>query len=221
VLLRRQEDLRELREEKDRMQALLQAIPDGVAVITEDGCVVTYNQMLLRMLQLEGKSALDKAISDKFHALVYAPTYQKTAKIHEKLMDDVLAHITKEKENTSIDFGSVLCGGHFLEWRCTISHWSRVKACILVVRDVGEWVGLEALAKKESEAKSALIRSVSHELRTPINAIINISETLLENEFLREQDKENCRMLVSSSNFLLSNVNDLLDFSRIANQKSL
>lgn len=219
VLLRRQEDLRELREEKDRMQALLQAIPDGVAVITEDRCVVTYNQMLLRMLQLEGKPALDKAISDKFHALAYAPTYQKTAKIHEKLMDDVLAHITKEKENTSIDFGSVLCGGHFLEWRGTISHWSRAKACILVVRDVGEWVELEALAKKESEAKSALIRSVSHELRTPINAIINISETLLENQFLSEQDRENCRMLVSSSNFLLSNVNDLLDFSRIANQK--
>jgi CheY-like chemotaxis protein len=109
--------------------------------------------------------------------------------------------------------------GHYLEWRGTTSRWNQSKACILVVRDVGKWVELEALAKKESEAKSALIRSVSHELRTPINAIINISERLMESSSLSSDQKEQCQILVSSSNFLLSNVNDLLDFSRIANQQ--
>jgi len=41
----------------------------------------------------------------------------------------------------------------------------------------------------------------------------------MESPSLSDAQKELCQILVSSSHFLLSNVNDLLDFSRIANQQ--
>jgi signal transduction histidine kinase/ActR/RegA family two-component response regulator len=216
---KRTESMREVQEEKERMQALLQSIPDGVAVITEDRKVVTYNHMLLRMLQLQTSEHLGQLLHNALGMLTYAPLYKKTTSACQHLLEDVIEHIARERENTSIDFGSVVHMGHYLEWRGTTSRWNQSKACILVVRDVGEWVELEVLAKKENEAKSALIRSVSHELRTPINAILNISYRLLEDPSLSEKQKEQCQILVSSSNFLLSNVNDLLDFSRITNQQ--
>ena len=214
-----QGSLREVQAEKERMQALLQAIPDGVVVITEDRKVVTCNQMLIRMLQLEGWEDREDFISAALSRLSYAPLYKKTASACEGLLEDVIEHIVKERENTSIDFGSVVYLGHYLEWRGTTCQWNHSRACILVVREVGQWVQLEALAKKESEAKSALIRSVSHELRTPINAIINISERLMESPSLSDAHREQCQILVSSSHFLLSNINDLLDFSKIVTEQ--
>ena len=42
---------------------------------------------------------------------------------------------------------------------------------------------------------------------------------MMESPSLSDDQKEQCQILVSSSHFLLSNVNDLLDFSRIANQQ--
>ena len=211
-------NMQELEEEKERVQALLQAIPDGAIAITEDRKVVAHNRIITQMLQLDATADVEEQLFATLGLLFYAPNYKKTVTEHKVLLEDVLEHISTVKQNTSIDFGSVLYLGHYLEWRGTTSVWNQTKACILVVREVGEWVQLEALAKKESEAKSALIRSVSHELRTPINAIINISRQLLEKSS-NQEDKENLQILVSSSNFLLSNVNDLLDFSRISCQQ--
>ena len=218
ILHKRQSYIRLIKEEQERTQALLQSIPDGTIVITEQGQVVTHNRMLIRMLQLDNEK-IDEQLYATLRSLMYATSYKKTTTKHQNLLDDVLEHIRTVKQNTSVDFGSVLYLGHYLEWRGTTSVWNQTKACILVVREVGEWVQLEALAKKESEAKSALIRSVSHELRTPINAIINISQQLLEHSSLSPTDIEHCQILVSSSSILLNNVNDLLDFSRIASKQ--
>jgi len=218
--LRRKQGIEsELQAEKGEMQTLLQGIPDGVLIITEDGKINAYSQTLIRILQLDAKTESEEQLDCILGRLYYARLYKKTASACEGLLEDVIEHIVKERENTSIDFGSVGYLGHYLEWRGTTCQWNHSRACILVVREVGQWVQLEALAKKESEAKSALIRSVSHELRTPINAIINISERLMESPSLSDDQKEQCQILVSSSHFLLSNVNDLLDFSKIATEQ--
>ncbi|RYE36010.1 MAG: PAS domain S-box protein [Sphingobacteriaceae bacterium] len=65
-----------------------------------------------------------------------------------------------------------------------------------------------------SNAKETFISVMSHEIRTPINAIINMSRILLEENPAPAQI-ENLNILNFSSENLLKLVNDILDFTKI------
>ena len=213
--------LQEIRREQQKTEALLQAVPDGVLVLTQTQEVVTFNKTLLSMLKVPVSAAdVPGQVIQTLTGLKYAADYQQLKKPgYHQLLEDIIASIQVNDEDTCVDFGSVLCENRYLEWRGTISKWNQLKVCIMTVRDVGEWVHMETLARQESAAKTALIRSISHELRTPINAIINISEQLLEKESLTSSGKEQCEILISSSGFLLNTASDLLDWSRMTNEQ--
>ena len=79
----------------------------------------------------------------------------------------------------------------------------------------------ELLAKAEaaSQSKSRFLSRMSHELRTPLNAVIGMNRLAM-----RERDNkealENCHAKIeSSAQYLLSLINDVLDFSRIESGK--
>ncbi len=69
-------------------------------------------------------------------------------------------------------------------------------------------------AEKANESKSIFLAKVSHELRTPMNGILGIS-SILKNMNLDDKTKKFIDTIYSSSENLLSIINDLLDFSKI------
>jgi len=72
---------------------------------------------------------------------------------------------------------------------------------------------LEAVSRHKSE----FLANMSHELRTPLNAIIGFSQVLRERMVgdLNEKQEEYLDDVVSSGNYLLSLINDVLDLSKV------
>jgi two-component system, NtrC family, sensor kinase len=82
---------------------------------------------------------------------------------------------------------------------------------------------LEQLAEKGRELevasrhKSEFLANMSHELRTPLNAIVGFSQVLRERLFgeVNEKQAEYLDDILSSANYLLSLINDILDLSKV------
>lgn len=73
-------------------------------------------------------------------------------------------------------------------------------------------------ARAATRSKSTFIATLSHEIRTPLNGIIGAA-SLLESTGLNDEQEEYAQTIRSSSEALLSLMNDILEFSRIEHQK--
>ena len=71
------------------------------------------------------------------------------------------------------------------------------------------------IAEEESRAKSQFLARMSHEIRTPMNAIVGITDIQLRKGGHRPQTEEAFMQIRSSSNILLSIINDILDLSKV------
>ena len=69
--------------------------------------------------------------------------------------------------------------------------------------------------QKANNAKSDFLASMSHEMRTPLNAVIGLSELVLEERGLNKTAETNLEKIYSAGETLLSLVNDILDISKI------
>ena len=74
-------------------------------------------------------------------------------------------------------------------------------------------------AQHANKAKSTFLSSMSHDIRTPMNAIIGFTTIAVSHIDNREQVLDCLQKVLSSSNHLLSLINDILDMSRIESGK--
>ena len=79
----------------------------------------------------------------------------------------------------------------------------------------------EALAAAEyaNHAKTQFLNNMSHDIRTPMNAIIGFTSLAASHIDNKEKVKEYLRKIGTSSEHLLSLINDVLDMSRIESGK--
>ena len=74
-------------------------------------------------------------------------------------------------------------------------------------------------AQHANRAKTTFLSNMSHDIRTPMNAIIGFSTIAVSHIDNKEQVLDCLQKVLSSSNHLLSLINDILDMSRIESGK--
>lgn len=74
-------------------------------------------------------------------------------------------------------------------------------------------------AQHANRAKTTFLSNMSHDIRTPMNAIIGFSTIAVSHIDNRDQVMDCLQKVLSSSNHLLSLINDVLDMSRIESGK--
>ncbi|MCM1335631.1 MAG: response regulator [Bacteroides sp.] len=74
-------------------------------------------------------------------------------------------------------------------------------------------------AQHANQAKSTFLSNMSHDIRTPMNAIIGFTTIAVSHIDNKDQVRDCLQKVLSSSNHLLSLINDILDMSRIESGK--
>lgn len=74
-------------------------------------------------------------------------------------------------------------------------------------------------AQHANRAKTTFLSNMSHDIRTPMNAIIGFATIAVSHIDHKEQVRDCLQKVLSSSNHLLSLINDILDMSRIESGK--
>ena len=108
--------------------------------------------------------------------------------------------------------------------------WNERKGIVLGIRSVDEEIRSEMEQKSlledalmqanhASRAKSLFLSNMSHDIRTPMNAIVGFTNLAVAHIDSREKVEEYLKKITTSSNHLLSLINDVLDMSHIESGK--
>ena len=147
---------------------------------------------------------------------------------HEDLEKNYLEEIQVHEQRKG-DFKYVHLKTGEKRWFHNIAMGSEVngkKKYILVMSDrTSDWKMNQALseavraAETANKAKSTFLSNMSHDIRTPMNAIIGFTTLAVSNIDDKKRVQDYLGKILSSSNHLLSLINDILDMSRIESGK--
>lgn len=198
-----EQNIEQLTLERNKLEAVLLSIANGVVVCDNNDEVVLVNNHAKELLELEGDELLDTNIQN------YVDTEGEYC-FNEKI-EEYKKLSLEEKSSKPVTFN--------------ITIDNRVLKSIIspMFTRNGDYVGyiivlIDVTRETEmDQMKSQFISNVSHELRTPVTVLRSYIDTLYNygEEFDAETKKEFIGTLNTEIIRLNSMVNDILDFSRL------
>ncbi|MGL4323381.1 MAG: ATP-binding protein [Beijerinckiaceae bacterium] len=211
-LKQREVQLREVR-------AILDTATDGVAVLDENGRILSINRTAEALFGYDQKEMAGELVTE----LMAPESRASVLDYFEGLKSGGVRSVLNDGREVT---GRVRQGGRlpvFLSFG-QIAEKPEKKFCA-VLRDLTAWKKSERElvdARKAAEAASAqktdFLAKISHEVRTPLNAIIGFAEVMIEERFGaigNERYKDYLKDIHASGGHVISLVNDLLDLSKI------
>ncbi|MCL2009475.1 MAG: ATP-binding protein [Synergistaceae bacterium] len=208
--------LEKVREDEERMQLMLDAMPLTCHLINRDYEIIDCNQEALNLFGVACKEEYGEKYKD------FLPPYQPCGGLSLELND---VYIDKAIEEGHFRFEWLYqnLGGELLPCEITLVR-VRYKGEDIIAefaRDlreqkaVAEETRRAEIAEESNKAKSSFLAVMSHEIRTPMNAILGITEIQLHNEKLAPNTREALGKIYNSGELLLGIINDILDLSKI------
>ncbi|MBN1873061.1 MAG: GAF domain-containing protein [Anaerolineae bacterium] len=205
-------------------RALLEAIPDLILVMDQEGVLLDYKaenrpEMLAHSEFFLGKNIVDITPPEiAQQARTYIKQVLQTGKVHSyeyqlpsQLGDRIL----------SFEVRMSLSGeNQVLALIRDVTERKEAEEALLRARDAAETARREAeynaqAAEAANRAKSVFLANMSHELRTPLNAILGFTQLMARDVALSTEQHENIETINRSGQHLLNLINDVLEMSKI------
>jgi two-component system sensor histidine kinase NblS len=198
-----EQNIEQLTLERNKLEAVLMSIANGVVVCDNNDDVVLVNNHARALLELEGDELLNTKIQhyvDTEGDYCFAEKIEEYKKLsmEEKTSKPIIFNITIDgRVLKSIISPMFTKNGDYVGY-------------IIVLIDVTREIEMDNM-------KSQFISNVSHELRTPVTVLRSYIDTLYNygDEFDFETQKEFIGTLNTEIIRLNGMVNDILDFSRL------
>jgi PAS domain S-box-containing protein len=213
----------ELVDEKERIAALLDAIPDLMFEIDAAGNFVNVHAPDESMLIMPTEDFVGRSSSEVMDMAIDADL---TRMVNDRLR-------TNPSEVDVIEYTTDIYEGGPRSFECRIVHRT-TGGRVVVVRDITGQAERARLLREHSarlsranedleravRAKDEFLAGIGHELRTPLSAILGLTEILLDDEVvpLSPPQQSAVETIRASGAHLLSLINDLLDLDQITNR---
>ncbi len=181
--------------EEVEIKTILLHMTDGIIAFGIDGKIALINPAAKKLLDIAPEDFTFEDIFNKFKLNINM----------EKII--YLENWTSSKQKIEVQDKTV--NVLFAPFR---NKEDRPAGVIAVIQDITEHVRLDNMRKE-------FVADVSHELKTPITSIMGYSDTLLEGEYDKETQKEFLGVIASEARRMARLVTDLLELSRIDNNK--
>lgn len=191
---------------------ILEALPFGVTLTDQSGVIRHINQAGLEMVQRSesevvgqsyGLISLDReGAAERYHAAGTGGISETELLLKSGAQLPVLR---SSQPITDISGKKLL-----LETFVDITERKRIEEALLIAKQ---------RAEEASHSKSAFLATMSHEIRTPMNAIQGMTDLLLKNTELTAEQQEFAEIVQSSSEALLTLINDILDYSKVESNR--
>jgi two-component system phosphate regulon sensor histidine kinase PhoR len=189
-----QSQIQEVTQARDRLQAVLRSMVEGVLAVHSDGTVILANRAVREMLGIQ-MDPVGRQTSDAIRH------------------PEILAALSQARQGRSLVTREIRTLGppkRYLE--VSVSHLSEEglgAGCVAVLHDITE-------LKRTDQVRRDFVANVSHELRTPLAAIRGSVETLLGGALDSPEDARRFAEAISRQVIRLQRlVQDLLDLAAI------
>jgi PAS domain S-box-containing protein len=197
-----------VKEKTSNLTAILDATPDLIFFKDADLRHTECNKALENHLNIRKSDIIGKSDAEAFdfppHLLDHYATKDKKV-----LAEKQIAIV--EETIPAADGSAKL----FETIKSPIIYGGKVIGLVGISRDITRRKAAEEEARSASEYKSQFLANMSHEVRTPMNAILGITEIMLQKETIAQDVKEELYKISNSGDLLLNIINDILDLSKI------
>jgi two-component system sensor histidine kinase NblS len=198
-----EQNIEQLTLERNKLEAVLMSIANGVVVCDNNDDVVLVNNHARALLELDGDELLNTNIQ---HYVDTEGDYCFAEKIEE------YKNLSMEEKSSKPVIFNVTIDGRILKSIISpmLTKNGEYVGYIIVLIDVTREIEMDNM-------KSQFISNVSHELRTPVTVLRSYIDTLYNygDEFDFDTQKEFIGTLNTEIIRLNGMVNDILDFSRL------
>lgn len=205
----------EIQQQSETFQKAVDGMPQGVAVLDQDGRVRLVND---RALELVNLSRDDVVTGGSFRNLLVAAENLRENGQGPKLTD--LKKLLAQEE--AFSYERQTSDGKVLEIRGNRLPDGGVVVTLVDITERKRFEDEIQRARKEADAanaaKSQFLAVMSHEIRTPMNGVMAMSELMTQTSLTQEQQSI-ASVIQESASVLLDIINDILDFSKIEADK--
>ena len=211
------EDVTETIKLDQRNAAVLSNALDAIIGLDQAGRVVGWNPAAEQLFGYTAAEAQGRPLAE----LIFLPQDRESLR---RRLPDRRAGTSELALGQRLEVPAMHRDGHALEIELSISRM-RAGEFAGFARDISarkraeaQLVHAKEMAEAAARAKSTFLATMSHEIRTPMNAIMGMAG-LLNDTPLDDEQRDYANIVRSSSEHLLTVINDILDYSKLESGK--